>query len=341
MGLFDKLFKAKDNSNPSSSGASFDEQYESLLQLSKTIMPYSYRTNYKEDECEKLINACEQFLKISEGINTSRAIARIRKEARRDDPGTRYPLHKGFQSVVFGDADDWKRVVRNVVEIETKVILWEAGNEKIKAIYSNLPNFDICLTDDIIKRQNVSEMPGIKYSPVTKSFNKDKLLSYVVIDTETTGLKASSERIIQLSAIKYVEWTPVEIWNTYVNPHKEISAEATKVNGITESMLVDKPSINQVAQSFVDFIGNNAVVGYNLPFDLKFLFAEGIDIVSQKRKFFDVYELAKKAYKKELDSFSLIDVAKYNSIYYDAHNSLNDSVVTGLVFENIINEMIE
>ena len=191
--------------------------------------------------------------------------------------------------------------------------------------------------DSDIHRNNLSMMTEVKYASVGKAFNKDKVMKFVVVDTETTGLKASNGRIVQLSAVKYVDWEPVETWDTYIDPGKvKIGAEATKVNGITNEMLIGKPSIKQVSHSFVDFVGEAAVVGYNLQFDLKFLYAEGINLTEIKRKYYDVLALARKYYKGELYSFSLMDVASHNRIYFNAHNSLHDCLATGEIFELIV-----
>ena len=99
------------------------------------------------------------------------------------------------------------------------------------------------------------------------------------------------------------------------------------------------PSLEQISNSLLEFVGNCPVVGFNLAFDLKFLYCAGIDLFS-KRKCYDAYLISKKAYADYLSSFSLVDVAAYNDIYFDAHNSLNDCLATGLVFEKAIKEII-
>ena len=193
-----------------------------------------------------------------------------------------------------------------------------------------------------LELHRISEIPEIKYSKITKKFNKDKLTSFIIVDTETTGLKTQGGRILELSAILYENFQPVAAWSTLINPQKAIPAEATRINHITDDMVADAPTLPQVSASFLDFVGLTSLVGYNLPFDLKFLFARGIDLVSQKRKFYDVLELARRAYKGELDSFSLSNVADFCNIYPGSvHRSLADCYTTGLIFSDCIDSILE
>lgn len=98
--------------------------------------------------------------------------------------------------------------------------------------------------------------------------------SYVIVDTETTGLSPYSDKIIQLSAILYnPEGYPVESFNTYINPGIPIPPGASRINGITDDMVRNAPTIEDVQDAFVAFCKNFLLVGYNVPFDLRFLAA--------------------------------------------------------------------
>lgn len=339
MGLFSKLFGNDNKESKETNSLRFIEDYEELKKIAKAIFPYQHHDNFNPEIYSALMPLCNEFIVKAGNIDKRLAAARFRKEAKASDTNSRYPYHDVFKSVAFGDDKDWDRVVDKARSIKERLERWNTGVTRFNEMFSNVPECEISLNEPTIKRNKLLEMPEIKYSSVGKSFNKDKLMSFVVIYTETTGLKASSERIIQLSAVKYVDWEPVSAWNTYINPKRNVPTEATKVNGITDDMLVDKPTIKEVHDSFLSFVGNSSVVGYNLPFDFKFLYAEGIDLTEQKRKYFDVLSLAKKAYKEDLEYFTLTDVANYNRIFFDAHNSLNDCYATAEVFECIIDEI--
>lgn len=93
----------------------------------------------------------------------------------------------------------------------------------------------------------------------------------VFVDTETTGLDPCKDAIIQISAIRYQGEEKLDVWNTYVNPHRKIPADATKVNGITNAMVRSSPPIKELRSRFVEITKNSILVVYNHPFDLRFL----------------------------------------------------------------------
>ena len=128
-------------------------------------------------------------------------------------------------------------------------------------------------------------------------------------------------------------------FNTYINPETNIPEDATAANGITNDMVSSAPKIEQVSESFIKYVGNNPIVGYNVSFDLKFLFASGIDLIS-KRRIYDAYRLAKSVYKDGPATYSLESVCWYVGIDYPAHDSLYDCIATGMLFEREIYEII-
>ena len=100
----------------------------------------------------------------------------------------------------------------------------------------------------------------------------------IVLDTETTGLDpfdTPAHRIVEIGAVEL--WNQVPTGNTYhqyINPERDMPAEAFAVHGIGEEFLADKPRFAQIAQAFVDFIGDAKLVIHNASFDMKFLNAE-------------------------------------------------------------------
>ena len=95
---------------------------------------------------------------------------------------------------------------------------------------------------------------------------------YIILDTETTGLEAQDEAIIQLSAIKYgCDGKAIDCFSTYLNPGRNIPSNITQLTGITNRMVAKAPTANQIEQDFFSFIGTSLIVGYNIRFDLRFL----------------------------------------------------------------------
>lgn len=189
---------------------------------------------------------------------------------------------------------------------------------------------------------SLADMPEIRYANIPASFNRDTLPAFVVVDTETTGLSANRDGIIELSAIRFEEFRPVAGWTALINPGQRIPAEASAVNNITDAMVSGAPTIAQVAQSFADFCGTAPIVGYNLPFDLKFLYASGIDLTAKRRKYYDVLAIARKYFKGDLSlsSYKLGYVAtQCGLVPVDAHRSLSDCLTTGLLLDRLIGLM--
>ena len=194
----------------------------------------------------------------------------------------------------------------------------------------------IKLANTRLHKQPVSRLPYFKTIYIGSDFDaQNKLKEFVVFDTETTGLDPESDGIVQLSAVKYKNLKASEKWNTYLNPGCTISYSASLVNGITDEMVQDKPKINQVAKDFLDFVGDAPIVGYNIKFDLSFMWCAGIDLITGR----DIYDVMLSAYalfpKGTLPNRKLTTVAEALGISFDAHDSLEDSIATGEVLVKI------
>ena len=213
----------------------------------------------------------------------------------------------------------------------------EDAGEKFDALLSSIPSCEV-VVDPGAKRKPVTECH--KSAPdmnnVTKSSNLNKLCDFVAIDTETTGLHCSNDQIVELTAIRFREWEPVEIFTTLINPGHPIPEEASSIHGITDSMVQNAPKIGEVIKSFDAFIGADNLVGHNLPFDLNFLDFAGSEYFNTKRKYYDTLTLVKlldlyvinNKLTTLCDHFNIRD----NS---SAHRSASDALAVGLLFKKL------
>ena len=94
---------------------------------------------------------------------------------------------------------------------------------------------------------------------------------YVVIDIETTGLNPVKDHIIEISALRYRANRKVDEFVTLVAPGVIIPDFITRLTGITDDMLQKAPNVAEAAGAFMDYIGDDIIVGYNVTFDLAFL----------------------------------------------------------------------
>jgi DNA polymerase-3 subunit epsilon len=98
----------------------------------------------------------------------------------------------------------------------------------------------------------------------------------IVLDTETTGLDPSNgHRLIEIGCIELVNRFPTgRTFHRYVNPERDIPAEAFAVHGISAEFLKDKPGFALIADELLAFLADTPLVIHNAQFDLGFLNAE-------------------------------------------------------------------
>lgn len=95
----------------------------------------------------------------------------------------------------------------------------------------------------------------------------------VVLDTETTGLDPrEGHRLIEIGAIELVNRRFTgRTYHQYINPEREVEAEAVGIHGITDEFLADKPLFHAVADDFWEFVQGAELVIHNAAFDVGFI----------------------------------------------------------------------
>jgi len=98
----------------------------------------------------------------------------------------------------------------------------------------------------------------------------------IVMDTETTGLDpAQGHRIIEIGGIELIHHVPTgRHFHEYVNPERDIPADAFSVHGLSVDFLRAKRVFAQIAGEFLDFLGDATLIFHNAAFDVAFLNAE-------------------------------------------------------------------
>jgi len=98
----------------------------------------------------------------------------------------------------------------------------------------------------------------------------------IVLDTETTGLDpAAGHRIVEVACLELLNHIPTgREYQTYINPERDVPADALAVHGLTAEFLSDKPRFADIADDLLTFIADAPLVIHNAEFDVRFLNAE-------------------------------------------------------------------
>ena len=154
--------------------------------------------------------------------------------------------------------------------------------------------------------------------------------NYTVLDLETTGFSPSDDEIIEFAGIKVRDDKVVDTCNVLIKPSSELDGYISDLTGISEEMLIDAPSIEQALPQILDFIGKDIVIGYNISFDVNFLYenTEKLSLGAFDNDYLDVRRLARELLP-DMSRYKLKDVAKkLEVISKPSHRAMSDTKAT-------------
>lgn len=95
----------------------------------------------------------------------------------------------------------------------------------------------------------------------------------IVFDTETTGLDPKTgDRLVEIGCVEMLNRFPTgKTYHVYINPDRSMPREAFDVHGLSDEFLADKPRFDDVADAFLAFVGDAALVAHNAQFDMGFI----------------------------------------------------------------------
>lgn len=224
-------------------------------------------------------------------------------------------------------SNDEDKSVKEIMKEKYPDMTDEDFNAAVKEIVRD--NFEIRISGP---SRNTERQPKKKYDYTRVR----KLVSdFVVLDFETTGLSPVENNIIQIGAIRYVNFELVEEYNTLVNPKEPISSTITKITGITNKDVANAPTIEQVLPSLLEFINTNVIVAHNASFDMKFLLEniEWLNLTSEKYRVIDTLSLARKCIDETPNHKLPTLKAFLNLDHLESHDALADCKVTGELYK--------
>ena len=201
-------------------------------------------------------------------------------------------------------------------------LLQKVGEDAIKVIYGVegyfCPDKDPCVFDS--KGQSIDT-------------------EYCILDLETTGISHFTEKITEIGIIKIKDGKEIGTFETFVNPEKPIPERVQEITHITDDMVKDAPTIEEVLPKMIEFIGDSVVVTHNTDFDVTWL-KYNYEKYGYKweNTYIDTLRLAKAVYP-HFSRYKLGFIAdKLGIVVEVAHRALDDVKTLVQVFGKMIEE---
>lgn len=164
---------------------------------------------------------------------------------------------------------------------------------------------------------------------------------FVALDIETTGLTPVVDRIVEIGAVKFRKGKVLDRFQELIDPEMPISPGAFAVNGITDEMVREKPTIEQILPEFIDFVDEAVPIAHNAPFDVGFLSYDisRLRLVASDKPILDTCAIPKRVFP-HFHSYSLENLARALLIKSESfHRALEDATVCMKIFLKCVDEM--
>ena len=167
--------------------------------------------------------------------------------------------------------------------------------------------------------------------------------SYVLLDTETTGLDPEYDRIIEFAGIKVKNNEIVDKFQTLIKPPYKIDSFITELTGITNEMLKSAPTLEEVFPEIEEFIKNEIIIAHNANFDINFLYESSLRLDGNgiSNDFVDTLRLSRRIFPEEKHN-RLCDLIERFSIGTNVeHRALSDVIQTNECYKYLKNYIAE
>lgn len=129
---------------------------------------------------------------------------------------------------------------------------------------------------DVVRRNQLTRLRQLGDAGIVAEIGRvdyrfDPEQDYVVVDIETTGSWSNGDRITEIGAVKVRNHLVVDEWHSLLNPQRAIPAKIVQLTGITNETVRDAPLFAEVADSFMEFMGDGIFVAHNVSFDYGFI----------------------------------------------------------------------
>ena len=158
----------------------------------------------------------------------------------------------------------------------------------------------------------------------------------LILDTETTGLNFNDDKVIEIGIVELIDNVLTQnYFHEYINPEMNISLSAQKVHGISNEFLIEKPTFNEIAKKFLDFIKDDTIIIHNAEFDTNFINKElqNCGFNNIKNSVIDTIKIAKKEFPGQTVNLdSLCKKLNVKNIRQNFHGALLDATLLSKVY---------
>ena len=252
----------------------------------------------------------------------------------KQDSENDFALAEDMTVVVCGNVEEYNGRINFKVKALASCDIVQSSNEELG---ERKPNDNYLY----VEPQKVENREQYNFFAVAKEPNELFANNDVVVfDVETTGFDYKTNEIIEIGAVKLHMGEIVESFSCFVKPKNKIPKEITKLTTITNSMVANAYSINEVIVDFYKFCYGCVIVGYNIDFDYKFINFAALKVGYKfTNRQIDALYLARKEVKGA-KNFKLSSICKRMGVSLEgAHRAINDATATAellkLISDNV------
>ena len=165
---------------------------------------------------------------------------------------------------------------------------------------------------------------------------------FVAFDLETTGLSSRTDTIIEIGAVIMKDGKEIDRFQTFVDPGRKLDKKIIELTGITDSMLVGAPKIEEVLPQFLKFVGDRVLVAHNSDFDTGFIRAACEKLGLPYRFTAADTLILSQNLLPQLSKFKLDIVANALSLpEFNHHRAADDAVICGSIMTRLLKQLEE
>ncbi len=164
-----------------------------------------------------------------------------------------------------------------------------------------------------------------------------KKIIEIVLDTETTGLDYTKEKIVEFAAVRLENGKIKDEFQTLINPQQHIRKSSIAIHGITADMVEDAPTEEEVMPKIMEFIGDYPIVAHNAIFDYTFLNEASLRVFGKpiENPRIDTQHMFKEVYP-ELESHGLEALTnKFQVELNNHHRAMADTMGLALAYPKL------